>query len=61
MAGSRVSWEDYQGIRDLIADYAWAYDSRDFVAMSATFVPNGVMHIAGQSCAGREFIAHYSS
>ena len=59
MAGTRVSWEDYQGIQLLISDYAWAYDCRDFVAMSETFVPDGVMHIGGGAYEGRALIAHF--
>ncbi len=59
MTGSKIGWEDHQGIQELFSDYAWAYDSRDFVAMSETFAPGGVMYIAGESYTGRPLIAHF--
>lgn len=50
--------DDQMAIRDLFARYAWAYDCRDFEAVSQTFVTNGLMVVSGiDRCEGREEIA----
>jgi hypothetical protein len=45
-------------IRALLSRYAWAYDCRDFAAVSETFVPEGVLIAEGRDRSeGRAAIA----
>ena len=56
MTDNKVSLEVFHEIQQLLGDYAWSYDSRDFVAMSKTFSPDGTLLMLGESYQGRDII-----
>lgn len=55
VSGPRISADDKLDIIELMARYAWAYDTSNEASLSATFTPDGVLEVFGKPLVeGRE-------